>query len=138
MNTSLLQLSVIPIFSLTLVGCYPIEKVYVRTEKLNDGEQNVESISKIKIDKASRTGALVRSFDGPDYEWNHEMKKWVSTGARSKTKAIGKLDNCMVIDDSNWRCKYEELWSLQMIEGQLRWSTGQSESFYETTYKLAF
>ena len=121
-----------------LGGCYPIEKVYERTEVLKDGRKNFEAISKIRIDEVSRTGALVRYFDSPELKYDQSAKEWIYTGKRSESSSIGKLENCLYIDRSNWSCRYEELWELEMVDGNLRWKTGANNVPYEVTYRLSF
>ena len=121
-----------------LVGCYPIEKVYERTERLKDGQQSFESISKIKIDEATKTGALVRYFDSPELKFDQISNEWFYTGKRSKSATIGKLENCSYIDRSNWSCNYEEIWELEMVEGKLRWKTGAANVPYNVIYRFAF
>lgn len=121
-----------------LAGCYPIERVYERTQGLAGGQQIIESFSKIKIDEDTKKGVFVRTVDSPDLKCDGIPKDCFYTDKRSKSTEIGKLENCLYIDRSNWSCRYEELWELEMVDGNLRWKTGASNVPYEVTYRLSF
>ena len=120
-----------------LVGCYPIERVYERTDGF-PGFQTIESFSKIKIDDDTKKGVYVRTFDSQDLKCDGIPKDCFYTDKRSKSTEIGELENCLYIDRSNWSCRYAELWELEMVDGNLRWKTGARNFPFEVTYRLSF
>lgn len=125
---------------LTLVfisGCYPIEKVYERTRIDSLGVPTFETISKIKIEQDSKTGACVRFLDSPATRYDGKSQMYVQTNERQKSTMIAKLEDCVIVNESNWSCSYEGGQRLEMVGGELRWQYLKEHPF-KTTYKLAF
>jgi hypothetical protein len=125
---------------LTLVfvsGCYPIEKVYERTKIDSLGGSTFETISKIKIEQDSKTGACVRFIDSPATRYDTKSQMYVQTKERERATAIVELKSCVIIDESNWQCMFDGRYPLEMVGGELRWRDDDKAPF-KATYKLAF
>ncbi len=118
-------------------GCYPIEKVYERTKIDSLGASTFETISKIKIEQDSKTGAFVRFIESPATRYDAKSQMYVQTNERERSSVIAKLEDCVIIDESNWQCRYFGTYALEMVGGVLRWKGDENYPF-ETTYKLAF
>lgn len=125
---------------LTLVfvsGCYPIEKIYVQTSDGPDGNQMFVTISKVKIDEASKTGAVLMNGDLPKGYFDKNLNEWIYSGERETSTVLQKLDGCVIVDESNWRCKTERGYLLEMLGGEIRWKDDEMEPF-KAAYRLAF
>lgn len=119
--------------SLFISGCYPIEKVYVLTTPTKVGEE-VITISRIKLDSVSKSGVFLRHFSGPAYA----PEKGYSKTDRAERSSIEKLDKCLIVDEVNWQCKWQDFFDVTMLDGELSLRVPGIEAHYKTHYRVSF